>query len=80
MLRELGTPPQTRVQTLLDGIDSAQLRFRAAGDADRRDSWPPEPPPQGEVAANPQAVEFTLVFTGAEESIRRVVILPDGMP
>ena len=80
LLRELGTPPQTRVQTLLDGIDSAELRFRAQGDADWRDTWPPEPSPPGEIAANPQAVEFTLFFTGAEDSIRRVVILPDGMP
>lgn len=80
LLRELGTPPQTRVQTLLDGVASAQLRYLAPGDTEWRDSWPPEPPPPGQIAANPQAVEFTLVFAGAEESIRRVVVLPDGMP
>ena len=80
LLRELGSPPQTRVQTLLDGIASAQVRYLAPGDAEWRDTWPPEPPPQGAVAANPQAVELTLVFAGPEDSIRRVVILPDGMP
>ena len=80
LLRELGTPPQTRVQTLLDGVASAQLRYLAPGDTEWRDSWPPEPPPQGQIAANPQAVELTLVFAGADDSIRRVVVLPDGMP
>lgn len=80
LLRELGTKPQTRIQTLLDGIATAQVRYRAAGETNWRDTWPPEPPPQGQIAANPQAVEFTLVFSGAEDRIRRVVILPDGMP
>ena len=80
LLRELGTPPETRVQTLLGGVASAQLRYQAAGESDWRDTWPPGEPPQGAVAANPQAVEVTLVFSGAEDSIRRVVILPDGMP
>ena len=79
LLRELGTPPETRVQVLLDGIDHAELRFRAPGDAEWRENWPPEPPPPGEVAANPQAVEFSLFFADAEDRIRRVVILPDGM-
>lgn len=80
LLRELGTPPDTRVQTLLDGVDSAQMRYLAAGDADWRDSWPPDVASPGAVAGNPQAVELTLVLAGVDDSIRRVVILPDGMP
>ena len=80
LLRELGTPPDTRVQTLLDGVDSAQMRYLAAGDADWRDNWPAEAAAPGAAAGNPQAVELTLVLAGVDDSIRRVVILPDGMP
>ena len=80
LLRELGAPPNSRVQTLLDGIDHVDLRYRAASDTEWRDTWPSEAPPQGTVAANPHAVEFTLTFIGPEDSVRRVVILPDGMP
>lgn len=65
---------------MLDGIDHVDLRYRAADDAEWRDTWPPEVPPQGTVAANPHAVEFTVTFAGAEDFVRRVVILPDGMP
>jgi general secretion pathway protein J len=80
LLRELGAPPATRSQMLITGLEAADLRYRAFGDTEWRDNWPPEPPPQGKISANPKAVEVTLVFGGREDSIRRVVILPDGMP
>ena len=80
LLRELGAPPDSRVQTLLDGIDHIELRYRTASDTEWRDTWPPEPPSPGMIAANPHAVEFTMFFSGPEDFVRRVVILPDGMP
>jgi len=80
LLRELGPANNSQVQTLIDGIEHVQLRFRSADDTAWRDTWPPAPPPQGEEAANPQAVEVTLVFLTGQDSVRRVVLLPDGMP
>lgn len=80
LLRELGLPPAVQVQTLLTGVDAAQMRYLASGETEWRDIWPPAVPPQGTVAANPQAVELTLGLTDPEASLRRVVILPDGMP